>query len=350
MKLPKYITIDVGPDGKERFYYRRPGQKKVRINGVPYTPSFMAEYEAASTGVVIRQPLVKKTGTFEWLCEQYYSSAEFKALDAVYTKPRRREYLQRVCGEGVKKDSALKFGNVPLSAWNKQAIRALRDRVADTPGTANNLLKALRAVFAFANEANHCETNPARDVKYLGGSVDGHYSWTKEDVTKFETMYKVGSRERLAMALMLYTMQRSSDILRLGPQHVKDGWLIFTQHKNRNRKPIHMEIPMRPELQEIIDASQTTANLFLANHNGEQYAPTHFATWFSDAAHDAGVPGSAHGLRKAAAARLAELGATDKEIMSMGGWTTLEQVAKYTKAANNRILAEMATARSAKGK
>jgi integrase len=48
---------------------------------------------------------------------------------------------------------------------------------------------------------------------------------------------------------------------------------------------------------------------------------------------------SAHGLRKAGATRLAEHGCTDHEIMAWGGWTTLKEVQRYTKAVNRKRLA-----------
>ncbi len=51
---------------------------------------------------------------------------------------------------------------------------------------------------------------------------------------------------------------------------------------------------------------------------------------------------SAHGLRKAAAARLAELGCTDHEIMAFGGWKTMKEVQRYTSAARQKILADNA--------
>jgi len=44
-------------------------------------------------------------------------------------------------------------------------------------------------------------------------------------------------------------------VVRIGRQHVRDGWLKFTQQKNRNRKPVRTEIPILPELQQVIDAS-----------------------------------------------------------------------------------------------
>jgi integrase len=38
------------------------------------------------------------------------------------------------------------------------------------------------------------------------------------------------------MALLLWTGVRRSDLVMLGKQHVRDGWLRFTQQKNRARK------------------------------------------------------------------------------------------------------------------
>jgi integrase len=51
---------------------------------------------------------------------------------------------------------------------------------------------------------------------------------------------------------------------------------------------------------------------------------------------------SAHGLRKAGAARLAELGATDREIMAINGHQTAKEVDRYTKGSRQRELAARA--------
>ncbi len=74
---------------------------------------------------------------------------------------------------------------------------------------------------------------------------------------QFEQYWPVGTKERLAYELIKHTGQRRSDIVRLGRQHEKDGWLIFTQHKGRNVNPQHIRIPIFPELREVIDASET---------------------------------------------------------------------------------------------
>jgi integrase len=51
---------------------------------------------------------------------------------------------------------------------------------------------------------------------------------------------------------------------------------------------------------------------------------------------------SAHGLRKAAATRAAERGATVNELMSMFGWLDPKQAARYTRLANRKKLADRA--------
>lgn len=56
IKNPKYVTRDKGPDGVERFYYRRPGQLKIRIDGIPWTPEFMAVYNKIRDGKFKQKP------------------------------------------------------------------------------------------------------------------------------------------------------------------------------------------------------------------------------------------------------------------------------------------------------
>ena len=51
---------------------------------------------------------------------------------------------------------------------------------------------------------------------------------------------------------------------------------------------------------------------------------------------------SAHGLRKAAARRLAEAGCTPHEIAAITGHASLREVERYTRAVDQRRLAEVA--------
>ena len=50
MKLPKYVQHWVDHDGRAHCYFRRRGYPRVRLPGLPWSPSFMAAYEAALAG------------------------------------------------------------------------------------------------------------------------------------------------------------------------------------------------------------------------------------------------------------------------------------------------------------
>ena len=229
-------------------------------------------------------------------------------------------------------------------------MRRLRDKKASHPEAANALIKALRQVFAAGVSNNIVTGNPAREVPYLHGDSSGYHSWTPEEIAAFEQRHPIGTRARLALALLLYTGQRRSDVVRLGKQHVRGKTLSFTQHKNRNKKPVTLELPIVPELQKIIDASPCGDLTFLVTEFGRPFSSSGFGNRFRQWCDEAGLKNcSAHGLRKAAAARLAELGATEHEIMSVTGHRTSKEVTRYTSAARQKILAERAMAKLAGG-
>ena len=49
-RFPKYVNGYVDRHGKPRFYFRRGGFKRVALPSLPWSPEFMAAYEAALTG------------------------------------------------------------------------------------------------------------------------------------------------------------------------------------------------------------------------------------------------------------------------------------------------------------
>jgi integrase len=72
-----------------------------------------------------------------------------------------------------------------------------------------------------------------------------------------------------------------------------------------------------------------------------------FGIWFAAACREAGVPGRAHGLRKAGATIAADSGASAHELMAMFGWSRLAMAETYTKQANEKRLASSASERIA---
>lgn len=342
----KYIVEDT-TGGTLRFYFRKKGQKKVRLPGLPGSDEFNKAYYDALDGKILIEtigPKLSNRGTFRWLCEEYFRSAEYRHLSG-RTQHVRRLIFEHMWAEPIKPGAEKLFEDIPLAAFNAKAVRTLRDRKADKREAANSRVKALRALFSWAckSDVELVVTNPARDVSFFQPKGDGFHSWTEDEINRFKEVHKVGTRPHLALALMLYTTQRRSDIVQFGRQHVRNGVLRFTQHKGRDRNPITLEMPVHPELQRVIDATSCGDLTFLVTEFNKGFTPAGFGNWFRKQCNLAGLPHcSAHGIRKGAAARLAENGATESQIKSLTGHQTLREVARYTKAASQKRLAQSA--------
>lgn len=353
----RYLVEDVDRHGNVRLYVRRPGVAKVRLHETPGTDAFMAEYRAALAGqntcpgrAGSRNSKIgggAEKGSLRWLTQQYFASAEFRLL-APATQVMRRRTLETLCQTPDKTGKSL-LGDKPFALLETRHVRAMRDAKSATPDAANTFVKVLRQMFAWAIGAALADKNPGRDVpKLRSANPDGHHSWTNADIAAFEAKHPVGTKARLAMALFLYTGQRRSDIVLMGPQHIKDGYLTLTQQKNRQTKPVRLQLPVLPELQAIIDATPIAKQhlTFLTTEFGRPFTTNGFGSKFRDWCDQAGLHHcSAHGLRKAMAAQLAESGAGENEIMAWTGHQTSYEVTRYTKGARQRVLADRAAER-----
>lgn len=341
----RYLTCDPDRHGNVRYYYRRPGAKKIRIRGEPGSDEFQASYKAASEGrstpkVRTAAPL---PGSFRMACAAYYGSTEFAALD-ISTRKWRRRALDAVALESF--ENGISHGDKPIRMMEPKHVRKIRDAKVTTPGAANTRLKALRALFAWSIEHEFADRDPTRDVKRLRYKTTGHHSWTLEEVAQFEARHPVGTKARLAMAIILFTTGRREDAVRLGRQHRKNGRFRFVQAKNEDRAPVEIDIPVHQGLAAVIDATPSEHLTFLVTEYGKPFTAPGFGNKFRTWCDQAGLPHcSAHGLRKATAAKLAEAGASAHEIMAITGHQTLEEVERYTKAARNRVLADSAMAK-----
>jgi integrase len=177
-------------------------------------------------------------------------------------------------------------------------------------------------------------------VPKFKSASEGFHTWTQEEVAAFEQAHPVGTMARLALALLLYTGQRRSDVILFGPQHVKDGWLRFTQQKNRNSNPVTLEIPILPALSEVIEATRSGHLTYLVTQYGKPFTVGGFGNRMREWCDAAGLPHcSAHGLRKAGAVQAAENGATVHQLMAIFGWRDIKQAESYTKKASQKRLA-----------
>ena len=274
-----------------------------------------------------------------WLCMLYAASAQFRALDAS-TQTARRLILESTWAEPREPGSKELFASCPVARMTPKHVTVLRDRKTGLPEAANGRVKAIRRVFDWAKTQQLVTSNPAMDVAYLRSGSDGHHSWTPEEMEQFKRCHPLGSKAHLALMLMLLTGVRRSDVVHLGRQHERasaDGIkvLAFTVTKNRHRKPMRIEIPILPQLQAVLDASQTGDMTYLVTEFGKSYTAEGFGNWFRRRCDEAGLPHcSAHGLRKAGAATAAENGATTAQLQAIFAWTTTKEPDRYTRAAN----------------
>lgn len=194
----------------------------------------------------------------------------------------------------------------------------------------------MRRVFRWATQNELMAVNPARDVPYLRVRGSGYHALTEVEIQRFEDRWSVGSKERLAFALLRYLGVRRSDVVRLCKQHLRNGWLIFITKKGNTP----LELPIPPELQRIINASPTGDLHFLLTDYGKPFSAAGFGNWSRERCDAAGLTNcSAHGLRKAAATSLAEAGASAHQLMAWFGWHSLKDAERYTRSANQKKLA-----------
>ncbi len=327
---PKYVQGFMDRHGKARFYFRRAGFQSATLPGLPWSPQFMAVYEAALAGQPA--PIGKDRvvpGTLRALSVSYFNSLGFRSMKPS-TQSVYRNIIDRLCAEHGDKRTAL------LQREHVVKLMAVR---AEKPESANGLRKALRAMMKHAVEIGLRGEDPTRDVKALRVKSDGYHSWTDDEIAQFEKRHPIGSRARLALALLLYTGQRRSDVVRMGRQHIHDCVLDVKQAKTGSE----LSIPVHPALAAIIAETPADNLTFLITQFGQPFKAAGFGNWFRERCDEAGLKHcSAHGLRKAAARRLAEGGCTEHEIASITGHASLREITRYTKAADQKKLARAA--------
>lgn len=344
-----YVVEDRDRHGNVRLYFRRPGQQKVRIRETPGTEAFEKRYRDLLAKLDAGEPLIEtakgprppKPGTWRWLCVEYMKSTTFKEL-GTSTQAPRRGILESTFDEPIYPGSAETYADFPVPRMTSKAIRVLRDRKIETRTAANQRVKVIKAVFnwALAEDPPLARTNPARDVPKLKTPGAGIHTWSVDEVRQFEKRHPVGTAARLALAIFLFTGTRLSDAARLGRQHERDGWFKFRQFKGRNRSPVDIEIPILPELQEIISKTPTGDLTYLVTAFGRPFSIAGLGNKMREWCDQAGLPQcSAHGLRKAGATIAAENGATPHQLMSIFGWLTLKEAERYTKSAERKRLA-----------
>ena len=335
MKLPKYVQACLDrKSGRTYYYLRRPGYPRMRFPGLPWSPSFMGAYEAAFAGPRTTIGAGRtKPGSVAAVVAEYFDSQQFFGSKSAGTQRMRRGILERFRAA---------YGERPFAPLSAEWIEALLD--SKPPHAARSWLVTLRSLCQFGMKRRYLRADPTANIKQRAVKGDGFHTWTEDEIAQFEAHHPIGGKPRLALALLLYTAQRRSDVVHMGRQHIKGGVLTVKQQKTGAA----LAIPVHPHLQAVLDATPSEHLTFLVTATGKPYGPNHFSETFREWCDAASLPKhcTAHGLRKAACRRLAEAGCSGNEIMAISGHATLKELVRYTKDADQARLARNALAKA----
>lgn len=346
MRPPKYTHGFIDRHGGSRWYFRREGHSGVSLPGLPWSPEFMAAYEYAMNGETNPRPEIgasrTKPGTFDALIVRFYGSTHFDSWSAE-TQRTRRNILERFRADTMA-GARVNNGQCRVAHLLPKHVDAMIAAKVKTPAAARNFRKTLRALMQFAVSEGMRKDDPTQGTKAPKIKGDGYATWSEDHIAAFEARHAIGTRARLAMGLLLYTAQRRGDVVRMGRQHLR-GDLI---HVRQNKTGAVLQVPIHRNLRAIIDATPTDNLTFLMTEFGKPFKPAGFGNLFREWCNQAGLPRgySGHGLRKAACRRLAEAGCSEKQIAAISGHASLSEVQRYTKAANQELLARAAMAKT----
>lgn len=328
----KYVDEYADRLGTVRRYFRRAGKRLGVLPGDVGSAEFMAAYAAfmaEKSPAMVRELHQDSLGK---LIVDFYGSRMFTDR-----KDSTRK-LYRYCLEPLSKAHGHRSATLMTAEHAEKIINAIGQK---RPGMGNLTLAVMRRVMQFAMKQKRRKDNPFLGVEPF--EVGEHHTWTDAELKKFEAHWRLGTRQRLAYALLLYTGQRVGDVTDMKRADIVDGAIHVIQEKTG----AELWVPIHPELQRAMKAYPARGLTLIGDPNGRPIKRQALSRMMRVAIKDAGLPRRcvSHGLRKANARLLAESDATEKQIASVSGHKTLKEIERYTKAASQKKMAIAAMAK-----
>jgi integrase len=335
----KYVNGFANHDRKNglvRYYFRRRGQKAIPLPGLPGSEEFMAAYAEA----LADQPDTPDIGagrtlpgTINALVVDYYRSDEWQNQLAEDTRKTRRRIIERF---------RTKHGNKRVPLLRREHVLKMLAEICK-PSAKRHWLKAIRGLLRFA-VPTMLKVDPTVGIANVKlPKSKGHHTWTDDEIEQYRAYWPLGTQQRLVMEFALETASRRGEVVRLGPQHIKNGWI----HIERTHGSEDVDIEVSPELQAACDAMPKAHLTYIVTTQGKPRSKYGLGGDFAKWATEAGLPKGCrlHGLKKGSMRRRAEAGNTAHELMAFSGHRTLTEVQRYTDAANKKRLAASGAAK-----
>lgn len=264
--------------------------------------------------------------TLDGLIRSYEKSPEFRNLSAG-TKLSYSRYLAR--------SNALirsKAGESPPARLvERKDVLTLRDALADTPGAANQAVRALGALFAWAVDNEKLKDNPAREIKKF--SAKPHDPWPEALLDEALADPQVG----MPVALLYFTGQRIDDVVAMRWSDIRGDHMLVNVKKKANQ----IRVAILPELADRLAALDKSATTILTNANGQPWTQSGLRQKLQDWAKSRGHKVVPHGLRKNAVNALFEAGCTAAEVSGITD-QSIGMLEHYAKGVNKLTLGRAA--------
>lgn len=354
-KLPANVSSFVDRHGKRRYRWRKGGSQRyfVAHPNSPNGEDELQEFLSDTPAPAIAQPA---HGTVAWVSARYLVSTTFTGSKSAATQQTSRLILEKFVAQ---------FGAHRIADWRFDHIEAVLARAAQKrpapakpgadppakprliggPSAAMNLRGELLPFFDYAFKLLRIEKqNPVAQASGVAVPRGGFHAWTDPEIEQFRRRWPMGTQARLAAEIILWTALRRGDASTFGRKHLVDCQIEITPAKTRESTGVSIRMKAAPQLLEAIAAMPVTGTeAFLVNRYGKPFTRAGLGNAMREWCDAAGLPHcSAHGLRKAATRRAAEHGASDRELMAIGGWSTPSEVSTYTRTAEQKRMAEQA--------
>ena len=328
-RLPPSVECWRDRHGKLRVYFRRAKGPRIPLPRTVGSDEFDAAYQAALAGDIerMRPATVKpEQGTIGALISSYMRSSAYLGL----RQTTKMGYASRL--DALRTE----HGHRTVGGLTSQRIvSGILQPYAGRPGAGLAILKMLRVLIRHGIDIGWLTYDPSLGIKRP--KIQEIRSWTDEEIQRFEQHWAIGTKQRLAFALMLYTGQRRSDVHRMTWADVSELTIRVVQQKTGRK----LTIPLHRELLTVLADAEREHAMIISTEYGKPFTVDGFSQWLRSAITAAGLPLDCqpHGLRKAAGRRLAEAGCSAHEIMAVLGHKNLSEAERYTREADQARLA-----------
>ena len=314
-------------DGSWKEYWRfRRGDRNSPLPGQPGDAEFFAAYAAIlDQEDRVAEKKQAERHTFDWLCDTYLASAEFKALAA----STQTDY-QRTIDERLKPV----LGPERYDSVKRSTVKKIRDSYADQPRTAHKVKQMVSRLYSWAEECDYLPSgfiNPALGIRKLKVKAKHIEVWSEEEIVLF--LAHAPDRLRTVVLLALYTGQRAEDVATMDWKQVQgldsDRPMIRVRQSKTDQM---LTVPCHSVLRDHLKRIKTTFGGPIARGiNGRPTNANALSSAIGRAVADidAMPTRSLHGLRYAAAGRLEQVGCTVVEITSIIGHRTYQMAMQY---------------------